>query len=205
MTGVFNAKKLVTWHTIAPTYGAMTAMTMDMLPWIAQIKYCHGAHQPATGLTTMTGVGDPPPDITVTPDTHTMTTETDLDSVTLNLAPVTTTIEVVATRTLTEVAPDHSTDLPITTSHVTGALAPTATAATHLTADLHLTEIPPKMTADHNIGLGNNTTNQPEDLHQLHIHHLGNLRTGNTNRSQSMTLHQKTIAQTTMKVTQMMI
>ena len=128
----------------------------------------------------MTGVGDPPPDIIVTPDTHAMTTEADLDSVTLNLTPVTTTIEVVAARTLAEVTPDHSTDLPITTSHKTGALAPTPTAATHLTADLHLTEIPPEMTADLNIDLGNNTTNQPED--QLHIHHLGNLKTGNTNR-----------------------
>ena len=59
------------------------------------------------------------------------------------------------------------------------------------------------MTADLDIDLGNNTTNQPED--RLHIHHLGNLKTGNTNRSQLMTPHQNTIAQTTMKVTQMMI
>ena len=96
MTGVFNAKKLVTWHAIAPTYSATTVITTDMLPWIAQIKYCHRAHQPATGLTTMTGVGDPPPDITVTPDTHAMTTETDLDSVALDPTPVTTAIGVVA-------------------------------------------------------------------------------------------------------------
>ena len=75
----------------------------------------------------------------------------------------------------------------------------------HLTADLHLTGIPPEMTADLDIDLGNNTTNQPKDLHQLHTHHPGNLRTGNTNRSQLMTHHQNTIAQTTMKVTQMMI
>ena len=205
MTGVFNAKKLVTWHIIAPAYGATTVMTMGMLPWIAQIKYHCQAHQPAAGLTTVTGVGDPPPDVTVTPDTHVMTTETDLDSVTLDPTPMTTTIEVVATRTLTEVTPDHSTDLPIATSHETEVLAPTAAAVTHLTADLHLTGMPPEMTADLNIGPGNNTTNQPEDLHQLHIHHLGNLRTGNTNRSQLMTPHQNTIAQTTMKATQMMV
>ena len=205
MTGVFNAKKLVTWHVIAPTYGAMTVMTMGMLPWIAQIRYCHWAHQPTAGLTTMTGVGDPPPDIIVTPDAHTMTTETDLDSVALGLAPVTTTIKVVATRTLTEVAPDPSTDLPVTTSHETGALAPIATTTIHLTADLHLTGIPPEMTADLDIDPGKNTTNQPKDLHQLHTHHPGNLRTGNINRSQLMTHHQNTIAQMTMKVTQMMI
>ena len=205
MTGVFNAKKLVTWHIIAPAYGATTAMTMGMLPWIAQIKYCHQAHQPIARLTTTTEVGNPPPDVIVTPDTHTMTTETDLDLVALDLTPVTTTIEAVAIRTLAEVAPDHSADHPITTSHETGALTPTTTTVTHLTADLHLTGIPPKMTADLDIDLGNNTTNQPEDLHQLHIHLLGILRTGNTNRSQSMTPHQNTIAQMTMKVTQMMI
>ena len=204
MTGVFNAKKLVTWHIIAPAYNAMTVMTMGMLPWIVQIKYHCQVHWPATGLTTTTGVGDPPPDITVTPDAHAMTTETDLDSVALNPAPMTTTIEVVATRTLAEVTPDHSTGLPITTSHETEALAPTTAIMTHLTADLHLTEIPPEMTADLDIDPGNNTTNQPEDLHQLHIHHLGNLRTGDTNRSQLMTPHQNTIAQTTMKATWMM-
>ena len=117
------------------------------------------------------------------PDAHAMTTGTDLDSVTLNPALMTTAIGVVAARTIAEVTPDHSTGLPITTSHMTGALAPTTTAATHLTTDLHLTEIPPKMTAGLNIDLGNNTINQPKDLHQLHIHHLGNLRTGDTNRS----------------------
>ena len=153
----------------------------------------------------MTGVGDPPPDVTVTPDVHAMTTETDPDSVALDPAPMITAIGVVVARTLTEVAPYHSTDLPITTSHVTGALAPTAAAMTHLTADLHLTGITPKMTADLDLDLGNNTTNQPEDFHQLHIHHLGNLRTGNINRSQLVTPHQNTIAQMTMTMTQMMI
>ena len=76
---------------------------------------------------------------------------------------------------------------------------------THLTADLHLTGILPKITADLDIDPGNNTTDQPKDLHPLHIHHLGNLRTRNTNKSQLMTPHQNTIAQTTMTVTQMMI
>ena len=87
MTDAFNAKKLVTWHAIAPTYSAMTVITMDMSPWIAQIRYCHLVHQHATGLTTPTGVGDPSPDVTATPDAHTMTTETDLDSATPDLTP----------------------------------------------------------------------------------------------------------------------
>ena len=53
-----------------------------------------------------------------------MTTGTDLDSVTLDLDPITTAIGVVAARTLVEVAPDHSTDLPVATSHVTEAPVP---------------------------------------------------------------------------------
>ena len=126
MTGVFNAKRLVIWHTIAPTYAAMIVIIMDMLPWTAQIRYCHLVHQHATGLTPMIGVGDPPLDITATPDAHAMTTETDLDSATLDLTPATTAIEVIATMTLAEVTPDHSTDLPTAASHVTGALVPTA-------------------------------------------------------------------------------
>ena len=182
MTGVFNAKRLVIWHAIAPTYGAMIVIITDMSPWTAQIRYHHMVHQHAAGLTPMIGVGDPPLDITVTPDTHAMITETDLDSVTPDLAPITTAIGVVATRTLTEVAPDHSTDLPITASHVTGVLVPTTTFMTCLTADLHLIGILPKMTADLDIDPGNNTTNQPEDLHPLHRHHLGNIRTGDTNK-----------------------
>ena len=134
-----------------------------------------------------------------------MTTETDLDSVTLDPDPITTAIGVVAARTLTEVTPDHSTDLPIATSHVTGALVPTIAIATPLTKDLHPIGTLPEMIADLNIGPGNNITNQTEDLYQPHRHHLGNSRTKGTNRSQLMTHHQSTTAQMTMKVTQMMI
>ena len=65
-----------------------------------------------------------------------MVTRIDLDSVAPYLAPITTAIEVVATRTPIEVTPDHSPDLAITVSHIIGALVPTATAVTHLSADL---------------------------------------------------------------------
>ena len=127
MTGVFNAKKLVIWHAIAPTYGAMTVIIMDMLPWTAQIRYCHLVHQHAAGLTPMTGVEDPPLDITVTPDTHIMITGTDLDSVIPDLAPITTDTGVVATKTPIEVTPDHSIDPPIAVFHITEALVLTTT------------------------------------------------------------------------------
>ena len=84
MIGAFNAKKLDIWHAIAPTYGAMTVIITEMLPWTGQIRYCHQVHQPTTGLTPMTGVGDLPLDVTATPDTHAVTTGTDLDSVALD-------------------------------------------------------------------------------------------------------------------------
>ena len=205
MIGVSNAKKLVTWHAIAHSYGAMTVTITDMLPWIAQIKYCCPVHQHATGLTPMTGVEDPPLDVIVTPDAHTMIIRIDPDSVAPDLALISTDTGVVAARTPIEVTPDHSIDLPITVFHITEALVLTATAATHLTADLHLIGILPKMTADLNINPGNNTTDQPEDPHPPHRHHLGNARIGDTSKSQLMTHHQSTTAQMTMTATQRMI
>ena len=134
-----------------------------------------------------------------------MITRTDLDSVTLDPDPITTAIGVVATRTIIEVAPDHSTDLPVTTSRMTEAPVHTTAITIHLTADPHLTGTLPKMTADLNIGPGNIITNQTKDLHPLHRHHLGNSRTKDTNKSQFMTHHQNTTAQMTMTATPMMI
>ena len=68
MTGVFNVKKPAIWHDIAPTYNASTAINMDMLPWIALIKYHHWAHWHATGVTPLIGVIGPPLGIMATPD-----------------------------------------------------------------------------------------------------------------------------------------
>ena len=153
----------------------------------------------------MTEVGDLPLDVTATPDAHAINTETDLTSVALDPNPVTTAIGVVATMTLVEVTPDHSTDLPIKTSHVTEAPVPTAAIMIHLTADPHLTGTLPEMTADPDIGSGNISTNQTKDLHPCHRHHPGNTRTENTNKSQSMTHHWNTTAQMTMTVTPMVI
>ena len=134
-----------------------------------------------------------------------MNTGTDLYSVALNPNPITTILGVVAAMTPIGVDPDHSTDLPITTSHVIEAPVPTAPVTTHPATNLPLTGIPPKMTADLSIDPENSTTNQPEDLHPLHTLHPGNLRRGNINRSQSMTHHRNTVTQMTMTVTPMMI
>ena len=201
MRGVFNAKKLVIWHAIAPTYGATTVIIMDMSPWTAQIRHHHLVHQHAAGLTQMTGVEDPSLDITVTPGAHTMITRTDPDSVAPDLAPVTTDTGVAATRTPIEVTPDHSIDLPIEVFYITEALVLTATAMTCLIR----IGILPKMTADLDINPGDNTTDQQRDLHPLHSHYLGNIRTRDTNKSQLTTHHQSTTAQMTMTVTQRMI
>ena len=151
------------------------------------------------------GVEDPPLDFIVAPDVYTRITRTDPDSVAPGLAPVTTDIGVVATRTPIEVAPNHSTDLPIAVSHITGTLVSTITAVTHLTADLPLIGIFPKMTADLDINPGSNTTDRPEDPHPPHRHHLGNIRIRDTSKSLLMTHHQSTTAQMTMTVTQRMI
>ena len=148
MRGVFNVKKSAIWHTIAPIYGATTVITTDMLPWTAQIRYHHLAHQHAAGLTPMTGMIDPPLDIIATPDIHTMITRIDPGSVVPGPVPITIDIGVAAIRTPIEAAPGHSTDLPNTVSHATEAQVPTATAATHCTTDLHLIGILPMMTAD---------------------------------------------------------
>ena len=126
-----------------------------------------------------------------------MNTEIDLDSVALDPDPVTIAIGAAATMTPVGVDPDHSTDLPIATSHMIEAPAPTTAIATHPTTDLPLTGIPPEMTADLAIDLENNTTNRPEDLLPLHTLHHGSLRTGNINRSQLMTHHWNTIVQMT--------
>ena len=205
MTGVFNVKKLAIWHAIVPTYGATTVIITDMLPWTAQIRYCHLADWHATELTPTTGMKDPPLDITDTSDIHTMTTGIDPDSVAPNLALVTTDIGVVAARTPIEVAPGHSTDLPTIVPHITGAPVPTTTAGILCTTDLHLIGILPEMTADLNTNPNSNTTDWPTDPHPLCKHHLGNIRIRDTSKLPLMTHHQNTTVLMIMTVTQRMI
>ena len=166
MTGVFNVKKLAIWHAIAPTYGVTTVIIMDMLPWTAQIRYHHLAHWHTTELTPAIDAKDPPLDVMATPHIHTMITRIAPDSAAPDLTLITTDIRVVAARTPTEVTPGHSTDLPAIVSHVTGAPVPTTTTTTHCTADLHLIEILPEMTADLNINPKSNTI----DWLQILIH-----------------------------------
>ena len=205
MTGVFNVKKSAIQHAIAPIYGAMTVITMDMLPWTAWIRYHRLAHWHAAGLMPMTGMIDPPLDIVVTPDIHTMITRIDPGSVILGPTPVAIDIGVAAIRTPIEATPGHSTDLPDVVSHATEAQVPTATTATHCTADLHLIGILPMMTADLNTNPKNNTTDRHKDPRPPHQQHLGNIRIRDTSRSPLMTHCQNTKAQIILIVTQRMI
>ena len=135
------------------------------------------------------------PDITVTPAIHVMNTEMDLDSVTLDPDSVTTAIGATATMTLAGVDVGHSTGPPGAIPYVKEAPAPTAAVMTHPTADIQLTGMPPKMTADLTIDPVNATTNQPKDPRHLHTLHHGSLRTESINKSQSMTHHRITIVQ----------
>ena len=153
----------------------------------------------------MTEAGGLLPDITVTPAIHIMNAETYLDSVTLDPDPVTTAIGTTATTTHIGVNQGHSTDLPIAISHMIEAPALTAAIVTCPTADIPLTEMPPVMTADLTIDPENTTTDRPEDLHHLHTLQHGSLRTGNINKSQSMTHHRTTTVQMTMTATLMMM
>ena len=151
----------------------------------------------------MTEAGGLLPGIIVTPGTHVINTEIDLDSAALDPEPMTTAIGAATATTHVGVSQDHSTDLLTTTSHIIEAPAPTAAIVIHPTTDIPGT--PPKITADLAIDLENTTTNQPEALHHLHTLHHGSLRTGNINRSQSTTCHQITLVQTIPIVTWRMI
>ena len=137
----------------------MTVIIMVMWLWTAQIKFCHQAHQPTTGLAPTKGAGDPLPGKTVTPATHIMNTEIDLGSVALNPDPMTTAVGVAAATIHVGVNQDHSTGLLTTTSHMIEAPAPTAAAVIHLTTDIPLVGMSPKTTADLAIDPKNTTTN----------------------------------------------
>ena len=143
------------------------------------------------------------PGIIVTPGTHIMNTEIDLDSVALDPEPMTTAIGAAATMTHVGVNQDHSTGLLATTSHVIEAPALTATIVIHSTADIP--GMPPGITADLTKDPENTTTNWPKTLHDLYTLHHGSLRTGNINRSQSTTHRQITIFQMIPIATLMMI
>ena len=150
MTGVFNVKKPAIWHATAPIYGASTAINMDMLPWIALIKYHHQADQHAAEVTPLIGMIGHPLGIIVTPDILTTIIKIGPGLVIPNPTHITMDIGVAAIMTPIGATPGHSTDLPNVASHATEAQVHTTITKTHHTADLHPIVISPKMTADLN-------------------------------------------------------
>ena len=206
MTGAFNVKKLAIRHDIAPTYDALTAINMDMLPWTALIKYHHQAHQHAAKVMPLIGMIGPPLGIIATPDILTVITKIGTGLVVPNPAHITMDIGVAAVMTPIGAAPGHSTDLPNIVSHATEAQVHTATAMTHHTTDLHPIEIFPEMTADLNhTNPENNITNQHKDLPQAHKQHHGKIKTEDTNKSQLTIHHWNTKVQMMKIVTPRMI
>ena len=206
MTGVFNVKKSAIWHAIAPIYGATTVITMDMLPWIAQIKYHCLAHQHATGLMPTTGMIDPPLDIIATPDILTVITR-------INPGSAHSWSHSCNHRYRSSSHHDshrsHSRSFHRPSQHSFSCHRSSSSycycCTTHHTTDLHLIGILPEMTADLDTNPKNNTTNQHKDPHPPHKQHLGSIRIRDTSRSPLMTLHQNTTAQMIMIVTQRMI
>ena len=124
---------------------------------------------------------------------HIMNTEIGLDPVALDPEPMTTAIGAAAATTHIGVNQDDSTGLLAATSHIIEAPALTAAVMIHPTTDIP--GMPPGITAGLTKDLENTTTNWPKTLHHLHTLHHGSLRTGNINRSKSMTHLQITIVQ----------
>ena len=186
MTGVFNVKKSAIWQAIAPIYGASTVIITDMLPWTAQIRYHHLAHQHAAEIIPLTGMIGHPLGIIATLDILTMITRIGPDLVIPDPTHITMDIGVAAIITPIRATPGHSTDLPDIVSHATEAPVPTAIVMTHHTAVLHPKGIFPEMTADLDTNPENNITNQHKDPRQTHKQHHGSIQIEDTNRSQLM-------------------
>ena len=121
---------------------------MDLLPWIALIKYCLQAHQHATETTPPVGMTNHHLGIIATPGAPTVIIGTDTGSVILFPPYITLDTGVTATKTPTGVAPDHFIDPHIIALHATGAPAHVSTTATHHITDPHPTGISPEMTVD---------------------------------------------------------
>ena len=179
---------------------------MDMLPWIALIKYHCQAHQHATEVTPPIGMIGPPLGIIATPDILSVITQIGTGLVIPNPTHIIMDIGVATIMTPVGATPGHSTDLPDVVSHATEAQVHTTTAVTHHTTDLHPIEIFPEMTTDlDHTNPKNNITNQHKDLLQAHKQHHGKIKTEDTNRSQLMIHHLNTTVQTIKIVTLRMI
>ena len=113
----FQCQEISHMACYCPIYGATTVIITDMLPWTAQIRYHHLAHQHAIEVMPPTGMIDPPLGIIATPNVLTMITRIDQGLVIPNPAHITIDIGVAIVMTPVGTTSGHSTDLPDVVSH----------------------------------------------------------------------------------------
>ena len=203
---VSNAKKLATWHAIALTSDALTAIIMGTSQQIVLTKSHLQACQQDAGTTTLVDMIDQHLGVIITPGITTMTIGIDTSSADLNLTAITLDIGVTVAVTLTEVTLDPFTDPHTAAHHATEAQAHTANAETHHTTDPHHAGVSPEMTAEPEHAHPANTITKPKEDHlPVHIQHPGSSKTGSTNRLQLMTHPWSTIALMNRTVIQRMI
>ena len=196
MTSVSNARKLAIWHATALISDVLTVMTMDMLLWIALIKYHLQAHQHVTETTPLIDMTDHHLGITAKPGIPTMIIGTDTDLVILEPTPTTPDIEATVIMIPTEAVLGHFINLHAIAPHITEIPAHSTTTVTHHTADPHHGDTSPERTVDQeHTNPAGNITNQHKDHLLVHTEYPGNIMAEDTNMSRSTTLPQNTIAQ----------
>ena len=158
MINVSNAKKLATWHAIAPTQDALTVIIMGTLQWIPLAKFHLQAHQQDAGTASLVGMTDQHLRVITTSGITTVTIRIGIDSVDLDLTPIILDIGVTVAVILAEVTLDSFSSSHIIAHCATGAQAHTAMTKTHHTADPHHTGISSEMTVDPEHGNPTNTT-----------------------------------------------
>ena len=125
MISVSNARKLATWHALAPTSDALIATIMDTSQLIALTKYHPQACQQDAGTTPLVGMTDQHLRVIITPGITTMTIGIGTDSVDLDPTHITLDIGVTVAMFLGEVTLDPFTSLCIIAHHATEAQAHT--------------------------------------------------------------------------------
>ena len=183
----------------------LIATIMDMSQGIALTRYLLQSCQHNTAITPLVDVTGQHLR-TATTDVLSMTIETGTDSANLYLNHTTPDIEVTVVMIPTEAILDHFIDPHAVAPHVTEVPAHTATTMTHHITDPHHVNIYPEEIVDpEHISPAGNSINQHKDHLPVHKHHLGNIRTEGTNRSQMKIFPQNIIAQMNRIVTQRMI
>ena len=138
---VSNARKPATQHAIAPSLDALIVTIMDMLQWIALIKYHLKVSWHNAEITPLADMTDQHVGIIATPGILTMTIETGTDSANLDLAHITPDIGVTVVVISTEAILDHFINLHTIAPHITGVPTHTTTVMTHHITDPHHADI----------------------------------------------------------------